>query len=42
MRTRAATGGNWAKMWAGGAGERIRRATAWLDVHEDELHAHLV
>ncbi|MEV0387890.1 phosphotransferase [Nonomuraea sp. NPDC050643] len=42
MRTRATTGGNWAKMWAGGAGERIRRAAAWLDVHEDELHAHLV
>ncbi|GAA2213341.1 hypothetical protein GCM10009850_088030 [Nonomuraea monospora] len=42
MRTRASAGGNWAKMWAGGAGERIRRAAAWLDVHEDELHAHLV
>ncbi|WP_188191888.1 phosphotransferase [Nonomuraea sp. SYSU D8015] len=42
MRGRAAAGGNWAKMWAGGAGERIRRAAAWLDVHEDELHAHLV
>ncbi|GAA1672434.1 hypothetical protein GCM10009733_082000 [Nonomuraea maheshkhaliensis] len=42
MRTRAAAGGNWAKMWAGGAGTRIRRAAAWLDVHEDELHAHLV
>ncbi|MEU5863227.1 MULTISPECIES: aminoglycoside phosphotransferase family protein [unclassified Nonomuraea] len=42
MRTRATAGGNWAKMWAGGAGQRIRRAAAWLDVHEDELHAHLV
>lgn len=42
MRARGAAGGNWAKMWAGGAGERIRRAAAWLDVHEDELHAHLV
>jgi hypothetical protein len=42
MRTRAAAGGNWAKMWTGGAGQRIRRAAAWLDVHEDELHAHLV
>lgn len=42
MRTRAAAGGSWARMWAGGAGERIRRASAWLDVHEDELHAHLV
>ncbi|MEW9551227.1 phosphotransferase [Nonomuraea sp. NPDC050783] len=42
MRSRAALGGSWARMWAGGAGERIRRAVAWLDVHEDELHAHLV
>jgi Ser/Thr protein kinase RdoA (MazF antagonist) len=42
MRTRATTGGGWAKMWAGGAGERLRRAAAWLDVHEDELHASLV
>lgn len=42
MRTRASTGGGWAKMWAGGAGERIRRAAAWLDTYEDELHAHLV
>ncbi|WP_245765737.1 phosphotransferase [Nonomuraea jiangxiensis] len=42
MRTRATAGGTWARMWAGGAGERIRRAAAWLDVHEDELYAHLV
>ncbi|NRQ40829.1 phosphotransferase [Nonomuraea sp. NN258] len=42
MRARAGGGGNWAKMWAGGAGQRIRRAAAWLDVHEDELHAYLV
>ncbi|MFI7610202.1 aminoglycoside phosphotransferase family protein [Nonomuraea terrae] len=42
MHARAAVGGNWAKMWAGGAGQRIRRASAWLDVHEDELYAHLV
>ncbi|MGW0805587.1 phosphotransferase [Nonomuraea sp. NPDC002799] len=42
MRTRAAAGGGWAKMWAGGAGQRIRRAAAWLDTYEDELHAHLV
>ncbi|WP_433433130.1 aminoglycoside phosphotransferase family protein [Nonomuraea sp. CA-141351] len=42
MRTRASSSGNWAKMWAGGAGERIRRAAAWLDKNEDELHAHLV
>ncbi|TMR90793.1 phosphotransferase, partial [Nonomuraea basaltis] len=42
MRTRTAAGGSWAQLWAGGAGERIRRAAAWLDMHEDELHAHLV
>ncbi|MET9342095.1 phosphotransferase [Nonomuraea sp. NPDC003804] len=42
MRTRAAEGGGWARMWADGAGERIRRAAAWLDTHEDEVHAHLV
>ncbi|WP_246267785.1 phosphotransferase [Nonomuraea typhae] len=42
MRARAEEGGAWAAMWADGAGERIRRAAAWLDVHEDELHAHLV
>ncbi|MEO3873986.1 aminoglycoside phosphotransferase family protein [Nonomuraea sp. B12E4] len=42
MRTRATAGGAWARIWADGAGERIRRATAWLDVHEDELYAHLV
>ncbi|MEV0594990.1 phosphotransferase [Nonomuraea cavernae] len=42
MRDRAAAGGSWGRMWAQGAGQRIRRAAAWLDVHEDELHAHLV
>ncbi|WP_113705430.1 phosphotransferase [Nonomuraea lactucae] len=42
MRDRAATGGGWARMWADGAGERIRRAGAWLDTHEDALRAHLV
>ncbi|WP_219462547.1 phosphotransferase [Nonomuraea rhizosphaerae] len=42
MRERAEAGGSWARMWASGAGERIRRATAWLDAHEDRLHAHLV
>lgn len=42
MRVRAAEGGGWAKMWASGSGQRIRRAAAWLDVHEDELRAHLV
>ncbi len=43
MRDKAGTlGGGWARMWAEGAGERIRRAGAWLDAHEDELHRHLV
>ncbi|WP_433242541.1 phosphotransferase enzyme family protein [Streptosporangium sp. CA-135522] len=43
MRVKAATmGGGWARMWDGGAGERIRRACAWLETHQDELHAHLV
>jgi Ser/Thr protein kinase RdoA (MazF antagonist) len=42
MRARATTGGNWARMWAEGAGLRIRRSTVWLDAHEDDLHAHLV
>ncbi|WP_327090391.1 aminoglycoside phosphotransferase family protein [Nonomuraea sp. NBC_01738] len=41
MRTRAGDGGNWAAMWAAGAGQRIRRASAWLDAHEDELLTHL-
>ncbi|MCC5581679.1 phosphotransferase [Microtetraspora sp. AC03309] len=42
-RARAQTlGGDWARRWAGGAGERIRRACAWLDAHEDELRRHLV
>jgi Ser/Thr protein kinase RdoA (MazF antagonist) len=35
-------GGGWARMWAGGAGPRIRRARAWLETHHDELHDHLV
>ena len=42
MRARGGTGGGWGLMWAGGAGERIRRAAAWLDTHEDELYEHLV
>ncbi|GHH66586.1 hypothetical protein GCM10017673_12350 [Streptosporangium violaceochromogenes] len=43
MRARAVTvGGGWARMWEGGAGARIRRACAWLETHQDELHAHLV
>jgi aminoglycoside phosphotransferase (APT) family kinase protein len=42
MRHKAVTvGGGWARMWADGAGQRIRRAGAWLDAHEDELHRHL-
>ncbi|MFF4773717.1 phosphotransferase [Microtetraspora fusca] len=42
-RTRALTlGGDWARRWAEGAGERIRRAGAWLDAHEDELRRHLI
>ncbi|MFC4533991.1 phosphotransferase enzyme family protein [Sphaerisporangium dianthi] len=35
-------GGGWARMWREGAGERIRRAGAWLDANWDDLHAHLV
>ncbi|MEV4841480.1 phosphotransferase [Nonomuraea sp. NPDC049486] len=42
MKARAAGGGSWATLWDGGAGERIRRASAWLDAHEDRLRAHLV
>lgn len=42
MRERAATGGGWARMWADGAGQRIRRAAAWLDAQEEELRVHLV
>jgi hypothetical protein len=40
MRARAERdGGGWARMWADGAGERIRRAAAWLDANWDELDA---
>lgn len=43
MRTRAVTiGGGWARMWENGAGARIRRACAWLETNQDELHAHLI
>ncbi|MDP9866048.1 MULTISPECIES: phosphotransferase enzyme family protein [Streptosporangium] len=43
MRTKAlTTGGGWSRMWDGGAGERIRRACAWLETNQDELHAHLI
>ncbi|HEY9523057.1 MAG TPA: phosphotransferase [Thermopolyspora sp.] len=34
-------GGGWARMWGSGAGDRIRRARAWLDVHQDELDERL-
>ncbi|WP_192809772.1 phosphotransferase [Actinomadura rudentiformis] len=40
MRFRAEhVGGNWARMWHGGAGPRIRRAQDWLERHWDELDA---
>jgi Ser/Thr protein kinase RdoA (MazF antagonist) len=43
MRSRAVNqGGVWADMWRSGAGQRIRRARAWLDTHEERLHEHLV
>jgi hypothetical protein len=35
-------GGGWARIWEEGAGQRIRRAAAWLDAHEDELCRHLL
>lgn len=42
MRARAAgEGGGWARMWASGAGDRIRRASAWLDAHQEELERHM-
>jgi hypothetical protein len=42
MRARAIReGGGWARMWASGAGDRIRRAAAWLDAHQEELERHL-
>ncbi|MEW9530137.1 aminoglycoside phosphotransferase family protein [Microbispora sp. NPDC049125] len=43
MRRKARTeGGGWARLWADGAGQRIRRGAAWLDANEDALHAHLI
>ncbi|GAA0391546.1 trifolitoxin immunity protein [Acrocarpospora corrugata] len=43
MRRKAEShGGSWAQLWANGAGQRIRRASAWLDAHEDVLRDHLV
>lgn len=42
MRERAlAEGGAWARAWRAGAGDRLRRATDWLDVAWDELDAAL-
>lgn len=42
MRDRAELlGGGWARMWRAGVGARIRRAQDWLDLHWDELDAHL-
>jgi hypothetical protein len=42
MRSRAmADGGAWARMWESGAGERIRRAAAWLDANWDDLDSRL-
>jgi hypothetical protein len=42
MRDKAETmGGGWARMWEEGAGQRIRRAAAWLDANEDALHDQL-
>lgn len=42
MKRKAETeGGGWAVMWASGAGQRIRRAAAWLDANEDDLHRFL-
>ncbi|MFC6087589.1 phosphotransferase [Sphaerisporangium aureirubrum] len=38
MKARAdSEGGGWARMWEDGAGDRIRRAAAWLDANWDEL-----
>ena len=43
MRDRARTiGGGWARMWADGAGGRIRRAAAWLDANEDAIQRRLL
>lgn len=42
MRERAERrGGGWARMWAAGAGDSIRRAQDWLDRTWDDLDAHL-
>ncbi|WP_066363504.1 phosphotransferase [Herbidospora mongoliensis] len=42
MKRKAETdGGGWAVMWESGAGQRIRRAAAWLDANEDVLHRFL-
>lgn len=41
MRLRAEGGGGWARIWSGGAGQRIRRAQDWLERNWDELDARL-
>ncbi|MFG2090431.1 MULTISPECIES: phosphotransferase enzyme family protein [unclassified Spirillospora] len=41
MQVRAEGGGGWARMWRGGAGQRIRRAQDWLERYWDELDARL-
>lgn len=42
MRDRAEQrGGGWARMWADGAGDRIRRAQTWLEREWDVLDAYL-
>lgn len=42
MRHRAETdGGGWARMWAGGAGDLIRRSHAWFRSQRDTLAAAL-
>ena len=38
MRHRATThGGGWARMWANGVGDQIRRREHWLRTHQDHL-----
>jgi hypothetical protein len=44
LRMKAAAehlGGGWARMWAEGVGDQIRRREAWLTAHRDELTAAL-
>ncbi len=42
MRDRARTrGGGWARMWAEGVGDKIRRREQWLRINRDALHQSL-